>query len=129
MSIAAVAHRLVSKLNCTLIRIYIRHVFGLKGDVKNNIFYVEEQNVLYPAGNNAIIYNTETKTQKFLSIAELNETIIAMSLSQNKKLLAVALRCEKLSISIYDVQTQRKRKVIPITDVDSKVSHYGNRST
>ena len=34
-----------------------RHVFGMKGDVRANLHYLDEGSVLYPAGhNNTIIY-------------------------------------------------------------------------
>jgi WD40 repeat protein len=43
-------------------------VFGLKGDVKNNIHYLDDVHVLYPAGYSIVMYNTEKKTQKFISL-------------------------------------------------------------
>jgi WD40 repeat protein len=50
----------------------LRYIAGLKGDVKNNIEYVDETNVVYPAGYNIVVYNTEKKTQKFLPLAAPN---------------------------------------------------------
>jgi hypothetical protein len=98
-------------------------VFGLKGDVKNNITYLDELNIIYPAGNNAVIYNTENKSQRFLPLAEQLETVTALCLSQNKKLLAVGLRSpERASVAIYDIQTLRKRKTITFNDLESHVS-------
>lgn len=48
----------------------LKHVFGLKGDAKDNIHFVDEANVLYPAGYNIIVYNIENKTlpQRFLPL-------------------------------------------------------------
>ena len=46
----------------------LKHIFGLKGDVKDNIHYIDETNVLYPAGYNIVLYNTEKKTQKFVPL-------------------------------------------------------------
>ena len=43
-----------------------RHTFGIKADVKDNICYLDEQTVIYPAGHNVVIFNTEQKTQKSL---------------------------------------------------------------
>ena len=48
--------------------IALQHVFGLKGDVKNNIHYLDDTHVLYPAGYSIVLYNTERKTQKFISL-------------------------------------------------------------
>jgi hypothetical protein len=41
----------------------LRHVFGLKGDVRNNVHYYDESHVLYPAGQNIVVFNLETRTQ------------------------------------------------------------------
>lgn len=41
----------------------LKHIFGLKGDVKNNIHYFDESHVIYPAGQNIIVYNVESKAQ------------------------------------------------------------------
>ena len=32
-----------------------RYVFGMKGDVMDNIAYVDESTVLYPAGHNTVL--------------------------------------------------------------------------
>lgn len=39
----------------------IRFIFGLKGDIKSNLFYLDDQRVLYPSGHNIIIYNVDDK--------------------------------------------------------------------
>ena len=90
--------------------------------MKNNVAYLDELNVIYPVGNNAVIYNTESKSQRFLPIAEQNESITAMSLSENKKYLALGIRGERnASVVIFDIQTLRKRKTLVMSDVESKV--------
>ena len=40
-----------------------RHIFGLKGDVKRLIHFVEESTCMYPCGHNIILYNSETREQ------------------------------------------------------------------
>ena len=39
-----------------------RIVFGLKGDSKNNLQYTDDNTLLYPAGRNVIVYQTEQKS-------------------------------------------------------------------
>ena len=102
----------------------IRYVFGLKGDVNGNIFYIDEACVVYPAGSNIIIYNTESKTQKFVPTSESSEGITAMAASITKKCVAIAERGDKASCIIYDVNTQRKRKTLSIPDSEAKVSIF-----
>ena len=47
-----------------------RHAFGLKTDTRCNVHYAEENQVIYPAGNNTVLFNTEDKSQKFFSSSE-----------------------------------------------------------
>lgn len=78
--------------------------------------------MVYPVGSNVIIYNTETKAQRFIAVAEKADVITAMCLSQTKKFLAVGLRSEKAaSVVIYDIASMRKRKTLVLADVESKV--------
>ncbi|KAJ3190576.1 Cilia- and flagella-associated protein 57 [Irineochytrium annulatum] len=105
MSIAAVAHR---------------HVFGLKGDVKNNVAYLDEQTVVYPAGSNAVLVNTESKTQKFIAVSDRCEGITAMSVAANKRYLAIAERTERPLAAIYDLHTLRRRKTLSPPEAESK---------
>ncbi|KAH6579119.1 hypothetical protein BASA60_003378 [Batrachochytrium salamandrivorans] len=105
MSIAAVNHK---------------HVFGLNGDVKGNIAYLDEQTIIYPAGANVVLYNTETKTQKFIPTVDKSGRMTAMAVSGIKRFLAIAERGEKPICTIYDLHTLRRRKVITLPDVESK---------
>ena len=47
---------------------------------------------------------------------------MALALSANKKHLAVAEHGEKVSVSIYDLQTLKRRKVLVSADPGTKVS-------
>ena len=49
----------------------LRHIFGLKGDVRSNLHYLDEQQVVYPAGYNIVLYNIDKKTQRFLPLTPL----------------------------------------------------------
>ncbi|KAL2919821.1 hypothetical protein HK105_200738 [Polyrhizophydium stewartii] len=105
MSIAAVTHK---------------HVFGLKGDVANNITYLDEQTIIYPAGSNAILYNTENKTQKFIPTLERSEGMTVMAIGGVKRFLAIAERGEKPTCVIYDLHSLRRRKMLTLPDIESK---------
>ena len=56
-----------------------RHIFGFKPDVNNNIHFTDDHLVLYPAGHNTIIYNTESKIQKFIQGSEHTDGITAIA--------------------------------------------------
>ena len=99
-------------------------MFGIKGDVNGNVLYADETNVLYPAGANAVIYNTESKQQKFIPASDKSEGMTAMAISGSRKFIAIAERGEKAACIIYDIHTLRKRKVITIPESDAKVSLF-----
>jgi cilia- and flagella-associated protein 57 len=96
-------------------------VFGLKGDVNNNVLYLDEQSIIYPAGSNAVLYNTENKTQKFIPATEKSEGMTAIACSGNKRFVAIAERGDKPSCVIYDVHSMRRRKTLTIAEAESKV--------
>jgi len=98
----------------------LRHVFGLKGDVANNVAFQDEQSIIYPSGSNCVLYNIETKIQKFISNNDKSGGMTAMALTPNKRYIAVAEKGEKATITIYDLQTLRKKKVLTTTDVQSQ---------
>lgn len=92
-----------------------RHAFGIKADVKDNICYLDEQTVLYPAGSNVVLFNSEQKTQKFIPGTEKSEGITALAVSPNRKYVAVAERAaegEKAQVTVYDLLTLKRRKVL-----------------
>lgn len=89
--------------------------------MKESVLFLDELQILYVAGNNAVILNIENKSQRFFAIAETDEAVTALCLSTNRKYLAVATRGEeRLSANIYEVSTLRKRKSM-ILDAESKV--------
>eukprot|EP00744_Colponema_vietnamica_P001225 GILI01002055.1.p1 GENE.GILI01002055.1~~GILI01002055.1.p1 ORF type:complete len:1251 (-),score=376.19 GILI01002055.1:222-3974(-) len=98
----------------------LRHVFGLKGDVTNNIAYVEENLVVYPSGHNTILYNTENKTQKFFPGTDGAEAITALAVSPSKRYLAVAEKGERAMVTVYDLVTMKKRKMLSTPEVQSR---------
>ena len=111
----------------SLAQMVTRHVFGLKPDVRGNVWYLDEQTVLYPAGHNIVIFNTEQKTQKFIAGTEKTEGITAMAVSPNKKYVAVAERAaegEKALVTIFDLHTQKRRKVLQAVSADVQSKEF-----
>ncbi|KAG5457124.1 MAG: hypothetical protein BJ554DRAFT_2948, partial [Olpidium bornovanus] len=89
-------------------------------DVKDNVCFLDEQTIFYPAGANSILYNVETKTQKFIPVSERCEGITGLTISANKRYVAIAERAEKAQIAIYDLHSLRKRKTLFLPDCDAK---------
>lgn len=90
--------------------------------MSDNIAYAEDGSVIYPAGHNVVLYSPDTKTQRLIPGTLESEGITAICVSANKKLLAVAERSEKAMITVFDLQTLKKRKVLMAADAGSKVS-------
>lgn len=98
-----------------------KYCFGLKGDVANNVWYLDEQNILYPSGANLIIFNVDQKVQKFISSSAGSEGMTAMAVSPNRRYTAVAeKKAEKPAITIYDLTTLRRRKVLSTLECTSQ---------
>lgn len=90
----------------------IRSVFGLKADVKSNVHYVDETQLLYPAGHNTVLYSTDHKSQRLFPGTPDAEDIACLALSPNKRYLAVGERAERALCTIFDVPTGKRRKVL-----------------
>ncbi|XP_006813560.1 cilia- and flagella-associated protein 57-like [Saccoglossus kowalevskii] len=97
-----------------------RHVFGLKGEVVGNICYQDEQTIVYPVGSNIVLYNIDQKAQKFIPGSDKSLGTTAMAVSPNRRYAAIAERgAEKATITIYDLHSLRKRKVLSSSEVQS----------
>ena len=75
-------------------------ISGIKGDVRDNIHFLDDQYIVYPVGHNIVIYNLDLKVQKVFECIEGTEGITAMALSANKRWLAVAEKTEKTPVCI-----------------------------
>ncbi|GBG33254.1 Cilia- and flagella-associated protein 57 [Hondaea fermentalgiana] len=96
-----------------------RHVFGLKADVADSVWFLEENLIMYPAGNNVIVYHTDTRVQKFIQGTEGCAGITALSVCPSRKFVAVAERGQRASVSIYDLGTLKKRKLLTTSECNS----------
>nr|XP_055111383.1 cilia- and flagella-associated protein 57 isoform X5 [Symphalangus syndactylus] len=91
------------------------HVFGLRSHVANNIFYFDEQIIVFPSGNHCVKYNVDQKWQKFIPGSDKSQGMLALSISPNRRYLAISETVqEKPAITIYELSSIpcRKRKVL-----------------
>mmetsp|Transcript_38583 Transcript_38583/g.62503 ORF Transcript_38583/g.62503 Transcript_38583/m.62503 type:complete len:1299 (+) Transcript_38583:248-4144(+) len=100
------------------------HAFGIQGNVRDNVAYLDEHVVLYPIGRHVTMYNLETKAMTFIRETEKVECITAISVSPNKKQIAL---CERTigdtgvpQVSVYNVATEKRLRVLTTPDVASK---------
>ena len=90
-----------------------RHIFGVKANVKGNVHFTDEAQVLYPAGHNTVQYQMDLKTQRLFPGTEGSEGITCLSVSPNKKFLAVSERFQDRAVcSIFDINTGKRRRAL-----------------
>ena len=90
-----------------------RYCYGLKGNVTNSVWYLDEQTVLYPSGGNLVLCNADQKAQKFIPLSSGSEGATALAVSPNKRYAAVAeKRGDRPTITVFDLNTLRKKKVL-----------------
>ncbi|XP_012560110.2 cilia- and flagella-associated protein 57 isoform X1 [Hydra vulgaris] len=93
-----------------------RYAFGLRVGVSNNIAYIDEHVIIYPAGCNCILYNIDQRTQRFIAGTEGNIGMTAIAVSPNKRYVAIGEKGEKAVVSIYDLHSLKKKKVLSSPD-------------
>ncbi len=99
--------------------------FGLKGDVANNVWYLDEQTILYPSGANLVLFNVDLKQQKFIPCTAGSEGMTALAVSPNKRYVAMAeKKSEKPTITIFDLTTLKRKKTLSSTEVTFTSHEY-----
>ena len=98
----------------------LKQIVGLRPNVNNCIASQDEQTVIYPAAANIVIYNIDQKTQKFIPNLDKSSGLTTICVSLNRRYIAVAEKLnEKPVVTVYDLHTHRKRKVLTINDTQS----------
>ncbi|XP_048207027.1 cilia- and flagella-associated protein 57 isoform X3 [Perognathus longimembris pacificus] len=91
------------------------HVFGFRSHVANNVFFFDEQIIIFPSGNHCVKYNVDQKWQKFIPGSDKSQGMLALSISPNRRYLAISETVQdKPIITIYELSSIpcRKRKVL-----------------
>ncbi|XP_059741156.1 cilia- and flagella-associated protein 57 isoform X4 [Bos taurus] len=91
------------------------HVFGLRSHVSNNVFFFDEQIIMFPSGNHCVKYNVDQKWQKFIPGSDKSQGTLALAISPNRRYLAVSETVQdKPVITIYELSAIpcRKRKIL-----------------
>lgn len=99
--------------------VHLNYSFGLTEGVSQCAGYVDEQTVIYPAGNNLVLFNTDQRVQRFLPFRQDGgEGATALAVSSNRRFAAVAEKHEqKPIVVIFDLQAMRRRKILTCSEV------------
>jgi len=99
----------------------LQHVFGFRGNLRNNVIYIDDTTVAHPCGNLVVICNLETKAQRFIFGSDKCRGICAIACPASKKVIAVAeYGAQSVIVTIYDATTLKKRKVFTCSDMKSE---------
>ena len=107
-----------------VIYILYRHIFGAESRYSNTLLPVDEHNVVYIAGHGLVIHNLEARTQRFISGSPESECITAIAIAPSGKHLAVAEKSEKGVVTVYDLLTLKRRKVLALSETACKVNCF-----
>ncbi|XP_038649881.1 cilia- and flagella-associated protein 57 [Scyliorhinus canicula] len=102
--------------------IHANHIFGLEASVVNNVFYFDDQSIMYPAGSGCVRYNIDQKWQKLFPGSEKSQGMLALALSPNRRYLAISEKGERAMVAIYDIQhdQNKKKKLLSVNDLQAQ---------
>lgn len=83
---------------------------------------MDENTVLFPAGHALVLQHVELRTQRFISCTQEAESVCALAVAPSKKHVAVAERADRATITVYDLQSLKRRKVLTFPESKTKVA-------
>jgi hypothetical protein len=99
----------------------LKCIHGLNSKTRNNICFIDEINVVYPAGRTLVFHNING-TQNYIKGSKDSLGITTMSLLPNRKFIAVAEKgLQSPTITFYDISTRKKKRIITYSDAGSQV--------
>jgi hypothetical protein len=98
------------------VQLQLQTIFGVRSKLESSLFFSDEHTVVYPAGNQFILGNVETKSQRIFRCNELEhiDWILVHSSAALIAVVATGMNPDKenTTISFYDLYTvvgKRKR--------------------
>ena len=62
-----------------------RVIFGINGNVTDNISFIEDDTLVYVAGQNVVIYNKTERKQRFIYGSEKSDGVTAFTAGSGKR--------------------------------------------
>jgi hypothetical protein len=116
------------------VQLQVQNIFGVRSKLESSLFFSDEHTVIYPAGNQFVLANVETKSQRIFRCNELEhiDWILVHSGAAVIAVVATGMNPDKenTTISFYDLHTiigKRKRmfelRDTPMTITSMAFSH------
>jgi len=104
--------------------LHLRHVFGYRNDIRENLSFVDNSSVIYAAGHNVVLHSFDDQTQIFCHSLNNDEaakaTICAIDVSASRRYCAVAERTVSgpritiLACTSEKMRRKRRLEKIPV---------------
>ena len=80
--------------NNAAVTLSFRRIFGINGNVTDNISFADDDNIVYVAGHNIVIYNKKDRNQKIINFnnTEISDTITAFASWTGKRYEEILFR-------------------------------------
>jgi len=104
------------------IQLQLQNIFGVRSKLDSSLFFIDEHTVIYPAGNQFILANVETKSQRIFRCYELEhiDWILVHSGAAIIAVVASGMNPDKINttISFYDlhVVTGKRKRIFELRD-------------
>ncbi|KAJ8957345.1 hypothetical protein NQ318_004824 [Aromia moschata] len=98
---------------------------GLATRVPNNIHFLSDEEVVYPVGSVVAVHNYQVKKQRYIKLADRGSHLTHVTVSPNKKLIAVVETTDKLPVITLWCPTQFKKKRTILLPQEKEI--YANR--
>ncbi|CAK9808395.1 Cilia- and flagella-associated protein 57 [Anthophora plagiata] len=90
-----------------------RVFYGLKTDINSNCHYITDAEILYPVGTVIAVHNIPQLRQRLIRLSEKQQVNI-ICVTHNKEYVATCEIGDKPTISMYDLQTLKRKKLLGI---------------
>ena len=108
------------------VQLQIQNIFGVRSKLTSSLFFSDDHTVIYPAGNQFVLVDVETKSQRIFRCNEL-EHIDTCLVHTGAALLAVvatsmSLDKKQTTISFYDLHTTigKRKRMFKLNDTSTK---------
>ncbi|CAF1133715.1 unnamed protein product [Rotaria sordida] len=110
------------------VHLQIQTIFGVRSQLDSCLFFCDEHTVIYPAGNQFILANVETKGQRIFRCIEL-EHIDCIIVHSNAAIIAIVASGmnpdkENTTISFYDLHTTigKRKRMFELRDTSMTIT-------
>lgn len=93
-----------------------RHAFGMTSGVDGCLQWLDEGSLMYPSGKTVVLHNIDSNTQRFFEASNQSTAITAMTVSANRKFIAIAEAGTVPQIQIIDSVTRKRRKILNVLE-------------